>query len=85
MKSEHDFVEEPEPPTDPARGGLDDQLLGLFLKNYDIGKFEPDLHTTSAARTNVSVSAIAEIDPTDSPLVTRARIPAAHLARDSSP
>ncbi|KAH7718361.1 Protein Y77E11A.12 a [Aphelenchoides avenae] len=67
MKSEHDFVEEPEPPTDPARGGLDDQLLGLFLKNYDI------------------VSAIAEIDPTDSPLVTRARIPAAHLARDSSP
>ncbi|KAH7703094.1 Protein Y77E11A.12 b, partial [Aphelenchoides avenae] len=66
-KSEHDFMEEPEPPADPARGCVDDQLLGIFLKNYDI------------------ISAIADIDRTDSPLVTHARIPVAQSARDSSP
>lgn len=81
--SEHDFMEDPDPPVDPIRGGIDGQLFALFRKNYDISKFES--HPWINGWINISVSVIADIDRTDSPLVARARISAAPSARDSSP
>lgn len=79
-------MEDPDPPVDPIRGGIDGQLFALFRKNYDISKLDPDQYAdTPCGLTNLSVSVIADIDRTDSPLVARARIPAAPSARDSSP